>query len=161
MNTGPGNGYATSVIFEFIRVVSRSLLMYELSDMHEKCRQCGFDYARIDTERWNNNTARRVMCPICGWTKLEEHQWNNGTSLLKKRNESYGFGAYRLVPPGGYSGYNAFHSIPAPEVIEQIKDLLGSKGWKGYLTLWDIASNRARLIAGTPLQKFDSTARNE
>ena len=75
-------------------------------------------------------TARRVMCPICGWTKHEEHQWNNGTSLLLKRNESYGFGAYRLVPPGGYSGYNAFHSIPAPEVIEQIKDLLGARAGK-------------------------------
>jgi len=135
--------------------------MYELSDTHEKCRQCGFDYARIDSERWNDNSARRVMCPICGWTKHEEHQWNNGISLLVKRNESYGFGAYRLVPPGGYSGYNAFHSIPTPEVIEQIKDLLGKKGWKGYLALWDIEANRARLIAGTPLQKFDHSARNE
>ncbi|MDD2338097.1 MAG: hypothetical protein PHD01_16175, partial [Geobacteraceae bacterium] len=66
-----------------------------------------------------------------------------------------------LVPPGGYSGYNAFHSIPAPEVIEQIKDLLGGKGWKGCLTLWDITENRARLIAGSPLQKFNESAGRE
>lgn len=129
--------------------------MYELSDMHEKCRQCGFDYARIDCERWNENSARRAMCPVCGWTRHEEHQWHNGTSQLVKRTESYGFGAYRLVPPGGFSGYNAFHSIPSADVIEQIKDLLGNKGWKGYLTLWDVAANRARLVAGSPLQKFD------
>jgi hypothetical protein len=56
---------------------------------------------------------------------------------------------------------NAFHCIPSPEVIEQIKDLLGNKGWKGYLALWDIAANRARLIAGTPLQKFDASSRSE
>jgi hypothetical protein len=135
--------------------------MYDLSDMHEKCRQCGFDYARIDCERWHNNSARRAMCPICGWTKYEEHLWHNGTSLLLKCIESSGFGAYRLVPPGGCSGYNAFHSIPSPDVIEQIKDLLGNKGWKGYLTLWDVAANRARLAAGTPLQKFDNPEKNE
>jgi len=135
--------------------------MYELSDMHEKCRQCGFDYARIDCERWNKNSARRAMCPVCGWTRHEEHQWHNGTSQLVKRTESYGFGAYRLVPPGGFSGYNAFHSIPSADVIEQIKDLLGDKGWKGYLTLWDVAANRARLVAGTPLQKFDHPEKSE
>ena len=134
--------------------------MYELSDMHEKCRQCGFDYARIDTERWNNNSARRVMCPVCGWTRHEEHQWSNNTSQLVKRTESFGFGAYRLVPPGGHSGYNAFHSIPAPDVVAHIKELLGEKGWKGYLTLWDLAANRARLVAGSPLLKFDHSTRN-
>ncbi len=131
--------------------------MYELCDMHEKCRQCGFDYARIDTERWNNNSARRVMCPVCGWTKHEEHQWKDGTPMLVKRNESHGFGAYRLVPPGGYSGYNAFHSIPDPAVIENIKELLDTRGWKGYLTLWDLTTNRARLVVGSPLQKFDQS----
>jgi hypothetical protein len=134
--------------------------MYELSDMHEKCRQCGFDYARIDTERWYNNSARRVMCPVCGWTKLEEHRWTDGSAELVKRNESQGFGAYRLVPPGGYSGYNAFHSVPEAAVIEHIKDLLGTRGWKGYLTLWDVRAGRARLVAGSPLQKFDSIGRH-
>jgi len=130
--------------------------MFTLSDMHENCRQCGFGYARIDNERWNDNSARRVMCPVCGWTRLEEHQWASGVPNLVKRNESRGFGAYRLVPPGGYSGYNAFHSVPSEEVIDHIKELLNSKGWKGYLTLWDEAAGRSRLVAGSPLQKFEA-----
>ncbi len=134
--------------------------MIELSDMHEKCRQCEFDYARIDTERWNEHSSRRVMCPICGWTKFEEHHWSDGAPLLLKRNESHGFGAYRLVPPGGYSGYNAFHSIPDEDVIEHIRELLTAKGWKGYLTLWDDGASRARLVAGSPLQKYDAIDRD-
>jgi len=130
--------------------------MQNLSEMHEKCSQCGFEYARIDTERWVDNSARRVMCPVCGWTRLEEHHWPDGIPLLVKRTESFGFGAYRLVPPGGYSGYNAFHSSPDPVVIEHIRELLNKKGWKGYLTLWDQAAGRARLVEGSPLQKFDT-----
>jgi hypothetical protein len=133
--------------------------MVELSEMHEKCRQCGFGYARIDTERWLDNSARRVMCPICGWTRLEEHHWPEGLPQLVKRTESYGFGAYRLVPPGGYSGYNAFHSPPEPPVIDHIRELLNEKGWKGYLTLWDETSGRARLVEGSPLQKFDAAGK--
>lgn len=133
--------------------------MYDLSEMHEKCRQCGFGYARIDTERWLDNSARRVMCPVCGWTRLEEHQWPQGVPQLVKRTESYGFGAYRLVPPGGYSGYNAFHSPPEPPVIEHIRELLNEKGWKGYLTLWDETTGRARLVEGSPLQKFDAAGK--
>jgi hypothetical protein len=133
--------------------------MYDLSEMHEKCRQCGFGYARIDTERWLDNSARRVMCPVCGWTRLEEHQWPQGIPQLVKRTESYGFGAYRLVPPGGYSGYNAFHSPPEPPVIDHIRELLNEKGWKGYLTLWDETTGRARLVEGSPLQKFDAAGK--
>jgi hypothetical protein len=131
--------------------------MYDLSDMHEHCKQCAFEYARVDMERWSNNSARRVMCPVCGWTRLEEFQWSDGVSQLMKRNESFGFGAYRLVPPGGYSGYNAFHSVPGPAVVEQIVELLTDKGWKGYLTLWDTTKGRARLVAGSPLQKFEAS----
>ena len=130
--------------------------MLELTEMHEKCRQCGFDYARVDTERWNSSSARRVMCPVCGWTKFEEHLWGDDEPLLVKRNESHGFGAYRLVPPGGYSGYNAFHSNPDAAVIGQIKELLDVKGWKGYLTVWDETADRARLVAGSPLLKYDA-----
>lgn len=105
--------------------------MQDLSEMHEKCSQCGFEYARIDTERWLDNTARRVMCPVCGWTRLEEHHWPDGVPQLLKRTESFGFGAYRLVPPGGYSGYNAFHSSPDPAVIEHIRELLNKMGMEG------------------------------
>jgi hypothetical protein len=96
------------------------------------------------------------MCPICGWTRYEEHLWTDGTPSLVKRSESHGFGAYRLVPPGGYSGYNAFHSVPSQAVIAQVQELLADKGWQGYLTLWDDGAGRARLVAGTPLQKFDA-----
>jgi predicted nucleic acid-binding Zn-ribbon protein len=134
--------------------------MAKLTEMYETCKQCGFDYARIDTERWNESSARRVMCPVCGWTKFEEHHWKDEeTSVLVKRNESHGFGAYRLVPPGGYSGYNAFHSVPDEDVIDNIRDLITCKGWKGYLTIWDDTTDRARLIAGSPLQKYDTIGR--
>jgi hypothetical protein len=126
-----------------------------IGDMHEKCRQCGFDYARIDTERWNNSSSRRAMCPVCGWTCFEEHSWENNTPTLVKREESRGFGAYRLVPPGGYSGYNAFHSLPAAAVVHHVTELLTVKGWKGYLVLWDETAKRPRLIAGSPLQRFE------
>ncbi len=132
--------------------------MVKLTDMHETCRQCGFGYARIDTEGWPNNSARRVMCPVCGWTRLEEHSWADGSARLLKQSESRGFGAYRLVPPGGYSGYNAFHYLPDAALIRTIKDLLEVKGWKGYLTLWDETAGSARLVAGSPLQKFESAA---
>ena len=132
-----------------------------LSEMHETCKQCGFDYARIDTERWNHHSSRRVMCPVCGWTKFEEFMWQDGeTAMLVKRNESHGFGAYRLVPPGGYSGYNAFHSIPSDEVVEQVRELITNKGWKGYLTIWDDATGRARLVAGSPLHNYEPLGTN-
>ena len=124
--------------------------------MHEKCRQCGFDYARIDTERWNSSSSRRAMCPVCGWTCFEEHHWDNATPTLVKRAESHGFGSYRLVPPGGYSGYNAFHAAPTAEVVANITDLLNNKGWKGYLILWDMALQRPRLVAGSPLQRYEN-----
>lgn len=130
--------------------------MRSIADMHEKCRQCGFDYARIDTERWNNNSSRRAMCPVCGWTCFEEHSWESDSPTLIKRGESYGFGAYRLVPPGGYSGYNAFHAVPAADVVDQLKELLTVKGWKGYLILWDEKLKRPRLIAGSPLQRYEA-----
>ena len=84
--------------------------MHNLSDMHEQCKQCNFNFARIDTEGWGNNSARRVMCPVCGWTMIEEHTWKEGQPELVQRCESRGFGAYRLVPTCGFSGYNAFHS---------------------------------------------------
>jgi len=130
--------------------------MQNLTEMHKKCRQCGFDYARIDTERWHNNSSRRAMCPVCGWTCFEEHSWENDTPTLVKREESRGFGAYRLVPPGGYSGYNAFHTLPAADVVNNVKELLTLKGWKGYLILWDDTVKRPRLIAGSPLQRFEA-----
>jgi hypothetical protein len=41
-------------------------------------------------------------------------------------------------------------------VIYHIRQLLDN-GWKGYLTLWDVESGKARLIAGSPLQRFDMT----
>ncbi len=129
--------------------------MLKLDDMQERCRQCNFAHARIDTEGWNNHSARRVMCPVCGWTLLEEHSWTDGQPRLVLRNECHGFGAYRLVPPCGYSGYNAFYSFPSNEVVAHIKELLDEKGWKGYLTLWDEAIGHARLVAGSPLLKFD------
>lgn len=130
--------------------------MLNISDMHEKCRQCGFDYARIDTECWHNSSSRRAMCPVCGWTKFEEFSWEGDSPKLVKRGESYGFGAYRLVPPGGYSGYNAFNAVPEQDLINQIKELLEVKGWKGYLTLWDDKIRRPRLVAGSPLQKYEA-----
>jgi hypothetical protein len=81
--------------------------------------------------------------------------WNGDQPQLVLRSESHGFGAYRLVPPCGYSGYNAFHSMPNEEVVAQIKKLLNEDGWKGYLTLWDEQIGHARLVAGSPLLKFD------
>jgi hypothetical protein len=134
-------------------------MMQQLSDMHEKCRQCNFDYARIDAEAWGNQSSRRVMCPICGWTAYEEHTWEDGAATLNKRNEAFGFGAFRLIPPGGYTGYNAFHAAPAAEVVESIKELLTVKGWKGYLSLWDPKTGKAQLVVGHPLQKFDVIGR--
>lgn len=123
--------------------------------MTEKCEQCTFDYARIDTECWNSRSSRRVMCPVCGWTRYEEHEWEEGASRLIKTSTSAGYGAYRLIPPGGFSGYNAFHTAPKSEVISQIKELLNAHGWKGYLTLWDPGAGKPRLVAGSPLQKYE------
>ncbi len=132
-----------------------------LSEMHTRCGQCNFNYSRIDTEAWGRFSSRRIMCPICGWTVYEEHRWDeDGTSRLMKRNEAQGFGAYRLIPPGGYTGYNAFHSEPTPEVLQHIKDLLTDKGWKGYLSLWDSKEKKAHLVMGHPLNKFDAHSVN-
>jgi hypothetical protein len=133
--------------------------MRYLADMHEQCKQCKFQYARIDTEGWGNSSARRIMCPVCGWTMLEEHIWSDDIPRLVQRCESRGFGAYRLVPPCGYSGYNAFHSLPDEGVVAQIKELLNTKGWKGYLTLWDDTIERARLVAGSPLERLNAFAK--
>lgn len=131
----------------------------QLDEMHDKCRQCGFNYARIDTEAWGRFSSRRTMCPICGWTVYEEHRWeDDGSCILMKRSESQGFGAYRLIPPGGYTGYNSFHSEPPPEVLENIKELLTEKGWKGYLSVWDPREKKAHLVMGHPLFKFDPTS---
>lgn len=133
----------------------------QLSDMHTRCGQCGFNYSRIDSEAWGRFSSRRIMCPICGWTVYEEHRWDeDGSSVLIKRNEAQGFGAYRLIPPGGYTGYNAFHSEPPQEVLNNIKDLLTDKGWKGYLSLWDSKEKKALLVTGHPLNKFDTTGVN-
>ena len=129
--------------------------MQQLSDMHEKCKQCQFDYARIDAEAWGNRSSRRVMCPICGWTMYEENAWESGSPVIVKRNEAQGFGAFRLIPPGGYTGYNAFHAAPTREVVESIRELLATKGWKGYLSLWDPQAGKAKLVVGHPLAKFD------
>lgn len=130
--------------------------MLDIGDMHEKCRQCGFGYARIDTERWNNSSTKRAMCPVCGWTSFEESLWEEGNPTLVKKGESFGFGAYRLVPPGGYSGYNAFHAAPSEELVNTLKELLTVKGWKGYLTLWDDSAKKPRLIVGSPLQRYEA-----
>jgi hypothetical protein len=133
----------------------------QLSELHEKCHQCSFNYSRIDTEAWGRFSSRRIMCPICGWTVYEEHRWEeDGSTKLMKRNEAQGFGAYRLIPPGGYTGYNAFHSEPTPEVLSHIKELLLDKGWKGYLSLWDAKERKAYLVQGHPLQKFDVNGNN-
>lgn len=127
-----------------------------LNGLHEKCGQCGFNYSRIDTEAWGHFSSRRVMCPICGWTVYEEYRWeSDGSSSVMKRSEAQGFGAYRLIPPGGYTGYNAFHSEPTQDVLNHIKDLLTDKGWKGYLSLWDTREKKAYLVLGHPLHKFD------
>lgn len=133
----------------------------QLSEMHTRCGQCSFNYSRIDSEAWGRFSSRRIMCPICGWTVYEEHRWDeDGSSVLIKRNEAQGFGAYRLIPPGGYTGYNAFHSEPPEEVLNNIKDLLTDKGWKGYLSLWDSKEKKAFLVTGHPLNKFDTAGMN-
>lgn len=133
----------------------------QLSEMHTRCGQCSFNYSRIDSEAWGRFSSRRIMCPICGWTVYEEHRWDeDGSSVLIKRNEAQGFGAYRLIPPGGYTGYNAFHSEPPEEVLNNIKDLLTDKGWKGYLSLWDSKEKKAFLVTGHPLNKFDVAGMN-
>ncbi len=94
--------------------------------------------------------------PVCGWTCFEECHWENGNPTLVKKGESFGFGAYRLVPPGGYSGYNAFHAAPPVELVNTLKELLTVKGWKGYLTLWDESTKKPRLVAGSPLQRYEA-----
>ncbi|BDV44064.1 hypothetical protein GURASL_29870 [Geotalea uraniireducens] len=127
-----------------------------LEDMHERCGQCRFAYARIDTECWGEQSARRVMCPICGWTKYEEQRWNFALATVTKRSVKRGYGAYRLIPPGGFSGYNAFHEPPSAAVIGHIRELLDN-GWLGYLTLWDEERGRPRLLAGSPLQRYEFT----
>lgn len=129
-----------------------------LSEMHSRCKQCNFNYARIDTEAWGKSSSRRVMCPICGWTVYEEYRWEDDErAILLKKSESEGFGAYRLIPPGGYTGYNSFHSAPSVELVESIRQLLTEQGWKGYLSLWDHNEKRANLLVGHPLDKFEIT----
>jgi len=125
-----------------------------LKDMYEPCGQCGFDYARVDTEAWGRNSARRLMCPVCGWTAYEEIVWEGNQPHQIKRNESQGFGAFRLIPPGGYCGYNAFHEQPSADVLQSLKDLIINKGWKGYISLWDESERKAFLLLGSPLDKF-------
>ena len=125
-----------------------------LKDMYEPCGQCGFEYGRVDTEAWGKNSARRLMCPVCGWTAYEEIYWDGDRPELIKRNESKGFGAYRLIPPGGYCGYNAFHEPPSAEVLHVLRELIVTKGWKGYISLWDESADKAFLLLGSPLDKF-------
>ena len=125
-----------------------------LKDMYNQCGQCGFKYGRIDTEAWGMNSALRLMCPVCGWTAYEETVWEENQPHLVKRNESKGFGAYRLIPPGGYCGYNAFHEKPSSEVLNSLKDLMVNKGWKGYISLWDESKGKPVLVLGSPLDKF-------
>ena len=125
-----------------------------LKDMYEPCGQCGFEYGRVDTEAWGANSARRLMCPVCGWTAYEEIEWDGNTPNLLKRSESKGYGAFRLIPPGGYCGYNAFHHPPAPEVLRDLEKLICDKGWKGYISLWDEKEGKAFLVVGNPLNKY-------
>ncbi len=126
-----------------------------LKDMHEPCNQCGFEYARIDTEAWGASSARRLMCPVCGWTAYEELNWDETRPELVMRSEAKGYGAFRLIPPGGYCGYNAFHTPPSADVLYALKELLLNKGWKGYISLWDDTEGKAFLLLGSPLDKFD------
>lgn len=125
-----------------------------LKDMYEPCSQCKFEYARVDTEAWGKNSARRLMCPVCGWTAYEEIAWEGGQPQLVKRNEAKGFGAFRLIPPGGYCGYNAFHEQPSPDVLNSLRDLMINKGWKGYISVWDESAGKPFLLLGSPLDKF-------
>ena len=129
-----------------------------LKDMYESCGQCGFLYARVDTEAWDRNSARRLMCPVCGWTAYEEHNWNNGEPVLVKRSVAKGYGAFRLIPPGGYCGYNAFHEPPSMSVLAVLKGILSTKDWKGYISIWSDRESKAFLIFGNPLDKFDVMA---
>lgn len=126
-----------------------------LKDMYENCDQCGFIYARVDTESWGTNSARRLMCPVCGWTAYEEIDWQSGEPEVVTRNMAKGFGAFRLLPPGGYCGYNAFHTPPSIEVLNTLVELLSGKGWKGYISLWNDETQKATLVYGSPLGKFD------
>jgi hypothetical protein len=125
-----------------------------LKDMYEPCGQCGFEYGRVDTEAWGANSARRLMCPVCGWTAYEEIHWDGTQSQIVKRNESRGYGAFRLIPPGGYCGYNAFHEPPSADVLHSLRDLMVNKGWKGYISLWDETASKAFLLLGSPLDKY-------
>lgn len=99
------------------------------------------------------------MCPVCGWTAYEELSWEDGEAILVKRQISKGYGAFRLIPPGGYSGYNAFHTQPSVQVLATLKGLLSTEGWKGYISIWSDKESRAFLIYGSPLNKFDVLAR--
>lgn len=132
-----------------------------LKDMYEYCGQCGFLYARVDTEAWGKNSARRIMCPVCGWTAYEEINWEGNEPELVTRSVAKGYGAFRLIPPGGYSGYNSFNKSPAIEVLATLKELLSTKGWKGYISLWSDKENKAFLVFGSPLHKFDVLERKE
>ncbi len=126
-----------------------------LKGMYKNCNQCGFVYARIDTEAWGSNSSRRIMCPVCGWTAYEELHWEGDRPEVIKRSEEKGYGAFRLIPPGGYCGYNAFHEPPSLEVLATLKGLYAEKGWKGYISLWDDEEGKAYLVFGNPLDKFD------
>ncbi|MDA8414185.1 MAG: hypothetical protein M0023_10425 [Desulfobacteraceae bacterium] len=125
-----------------------------LKDMYESCNQCGFAFARVDTEAWGKSSARRLMCPVCGWTAYDEIRWDEDQPHVIKHSESKGFGAFRLIPPGGYCGYNAFHERPSSEVLHSLRDLMVNKGWKGYISLWNEAEGKASLLLGSPLDKF-------
>lgn len=130
-----------------------------LKDMHESCGQCEFPYARVDTEAWGKSSARRLMCPVCGWTAYEELNWESNEPLIVKRQTSKGYGAFRLIPPGGYCGYNAFNVPPSVGVLTTLKGLLSVEGWKGYISVWSDKESRAFLIYGSPLDKFDVLSR--
>jgi hypothetical protein len=95
------------------------------------------------------------MCPVCGWTAYEELNWESGEPELVKRSVAKGFGAFRLIPPGGYCGYNSFHEPPEIEVLNALLELLSSKGWKGYISLWNDDTQKASLVHGSPMSKFD------
>ena len=125
-----------------------------LKDMFSACGQCGFGFSRVDTEAWGTGSARRLMCPVCGWTAYEEQHWENGVPTVVKQSESKGYGAFRLIPPGGYCGYNAFYEPPAREVLAALNELISEKGWKGYISLWNDAEGKAFLVMGSPLDKF-------
>jgi len=126
-----------------------------LRDMYEPCGQCGFIYARVDTEGWGENSARRVMCPVCGWTAYEEINWESGEPVVVTRSVAKGYGAFRLVHPGGYCGYNAFHEPASIEVLNTLMELLSNKDWKGYISLWNDDTQKATLVHGSPQSKFD------